>query len=336
MEITYNQSLRAYNTFRVEARASRLARVTDAESLQLFFRDYADPVFILGGGSNLLFTRDIDLLVLKNEIRGIAIAEESEDTAIVQIGGGESWHAFVCWALDHNLGGVENLSLIPGTVGAAPIQNIGAYGQELREVFHKLRAVELATGELRTFYSADCRFGYRDSIFKRELRGKYFITHVFLRLHKPPHRLNLRYGAITQTLERMGIEHPTIRDLSRAVVRIRNSKLPQPEVLGNSGSFFKNPLASPEKLEALRSHYPDIPSYPAEKGRVKIPAGWLIEKAGWKGYRQGPVGCYEKQALVLVNHGGAAGGQLLALAKRIEASVREQFGIALEREVNVL
>lgn len=318
------------------ALADRLLRITSADQLRKVLRDQEGPVLILGGGSNILFTDHVRALVLKNEIRGKQVVSEDEETVLVEAGSGENWHAFVLWCLEHAFGGVENLSLIPGTVGAAPIQNIGAYGIELSSVFEKLEAVELKSGTLRTFHRDECRFGYRDSIFKHALKGKYFITRIFLRLTKAPHhQVETSYGALRAALREMDIDRPTIQQVSQAVIQVRTSKLPDPEHLGNAGSFFKNPLITEEKLADLKTRFPDIVHYPAGEGMVKIPAGWLIEQCGWKGKRIGHTGCYEKQALVLVNYGGATGEEVLALARRIERSVKEKFGIRLEPEVNL-
>lgn len=330
-------SLQTLNTFGVAARAARFLEVNSAVALQRYLPLDEPFRLVLGGGSNILLTGDVPGLVLYNRIRGLEVVESDRRTVVVAAGSGENWHAFVQWCLQHDFGGVENLSLIPGTVGAAPIQNIGAYGVELRDRFERLEAVELATGRRRTFSAADCRFGYRDSVFKRELKNKYFITRVLLRLSRSSHHaLHLEYGAIRRVLAEMSIEHPTIQDVGAAVVRIRRAKLPDPAQLGNAGSFFKNPVIDLRTFEALKERFPDIVFYPAGEGRVKVPAGWLIERCGWKGRRIGRVGCYEKQALVLVNYGGATGEEIAGLARRIGESVEATFGIRLETEVNIL
>lgn len=337
MNIRENISLKAHNTFGVEARARYFTEVNNTRELQEALRQWAgERPFILGGGSNILLTGEINRLVIKNNIGGRAVTGTAGDKAWISAGGGENWHRLVLWSLELGLGGLENLSLIPGTVGAAPIQNIGAYGRELREVFHALEAVELDTGALHSFDKEACRFGYRDSIFKRELKGRYCITRVSLELTTANHNLDTSYGAIRQMLESRGVANPTIHDISRAVIAIRSEKLPDPEVLGNSGSFFKNPETPLTQLEKLQKCYPDIPYYPFGEGSVKVPAGWLIEQAGWKGKRIGDAGCYEKQALVLVNHGQASGKEIFKLAERIQQSVEEKFGIVLEMEVNVI
>lgn len=334
-EIHTSVSIKAFNTFGVEARAERFAFIPSQAALLSIIAHQKTSFRILGGGSNILFTQDADGMLLKNEIKGKEIWRREEESVIVKIGGGENWHAFVLWCLDNQLGGVENLSLIPGTVGAAPIQNIGAYGVELKDVFYQLDAIRLSDGRQFIFSAKDCKFGYRDSIFKRALKGLYFITQVYLRLSAKNHGLHLQYGAIQNTLSDWGIQNPNIRDLSRAVVHIRQSKLPDPTQLGNAGSFFKNPVIDKSESASLKKAFPDIVSYPQTDGRVKLPAGWLVEKAGWKGKRFGSVGCYDKQALVIVNHGGATGKEIWAHAQKVRRSVKEQFGIWLETEVNV-
>ncbi|MCB0592588.1 MAG: UDP-N-acetylmuramate dehydrogenase [Lewinellaceae bacterium] len=337
MKIQENVSLRAYNTFGIEARARHFVEIHSAGELQEALRLWqGGRPFILGGGSNILLTGEAERLVIKNSIRERAMADGKGGSARVSAGGGENWHDFVLWCLSHELGGIENLSLIPGTAGAAPIQNIGAYGVEIQDVFSSLEAVDLDTGAIHSFGKTACRFGYRDSIFKRELKGQYCITRITLELTTANHRLNTSYGAIRETLEAQGIAAPTIHDVSRAVIAIRSSKLPDPAVLGNSGSFFKNPELPRGRYEELQQDYREMPSYPTGEGWVKIPAGWLIEQAGWKGKRLGDAGCYEKQALVLVNHGRATGKDILNLAQQIRLSVEEMFGIWLEMEVNVI
>lgn len=337
MQIEYNVSLKDYNTFGLEAKAAAFVEVHSVEELQEALRENQGklPIFILGGGSNLLLTQDVPFLVIKNAIKGITIVEEAETDLVLAVGGGENWHQLVMKTLDNGLSGLENLSLIPGTVGAAPIQNIGAYGVELKDVFEKLEAVELATGNLQTFDAAACKFGYRDSVFKQELKGKFCITTVFLRLSKKP-LINTNYGAIREVLKERHIEQPTSRDVSDAVIFIRQSKLPDPAKLGNSGSFFKNPEIERSQFERLQQQFPNIIHYDLPDGRVKIPAGWLIEQCGWKGKRVGNTGSHKDQSLVLVNYGGATGAEVWQLAQDIIASVKEKFGIELTPEVNVL
>jgi UDP-N-acetylmuramate dehydrogenase len=344
MVLEENVSLRPYNTFGLDVRARYFARFASADELrQLLKRPavQAADKLILGGGSNLLFTQDFNGVVLKNEIRGLEILSEDSDaqTALVRAGAGESWHGLVEYGLDQGLSGIENLSLIPGTVGAAPLQNIGAYGAELRDTFDHLEAVEMATGALRVFSAGECGFGYRESVFKNTLKNQFVVTAVMLRLHRQA-RPNVRYGAIAETLAELGIAgEPTPHEVSRAVIHIRRSKLPDPAEIGNAGSFFKNPEVSQAKLDQLKSQYPELPGYPVPGG-VKVPAGWLIERAGWKGLRRGAGsgthGVHARQALVLVNHGGATGTEVRQLADEIIASVRQQFGIELHPEVNIL
>ena len=349
--LEHNISLRPYNTFGLDVQARYFARFASADELRqllLLPEVQASNKLILGGGSNLLFTQDFAGAVLKNEIHGLEILSEDADadaeTALVRAGAGESWHGLVEYALDQGLSGIENLSLIPGTVGAAPLQNIGAYGAELRDTFDCLEAVALATGELRVFTAGECGFGYRESVFKNVLKNQYVVTAVVLRLHQQArpagYAPNVRYGAIAETLAEMGIEgDPTPQEVSRAVVHIRRSKLPDPAQVGNAGSFFKNPEVSQAKFDHLQSEYPGLPGYPVPGG-VKVPAGWLIERAGWKGMRRGPGagthGVHDRQALVLVHHGGASGNDLRQLAEEIISSVRLQFGIELQAEVNIL
>lgn len=334
MKILLQHSLRHFNTFGIKASAERFTTVQSVEELRQVLQADEGPYHILGGGSNILLTGNLPGLVIKNEIGGIEIYREDENEALVGAGGGVVWHELVLWCIGKNLGGIENLSLIPGSVGAAPIQNIGAYGVELKVVFDHLEAVELSTGELHIFHAADCRFGYRDSIFKNELQGRFFISKVFLKLTKS-HHLQTDYGDIQRTLSEMGIAHPGIRDVSDAVIRIRQSKLPDPAQLGNAGSFFKNPEISSSQFEKLKTQFPNIVHFNLPNGRVKVPAGWLIEQAGWKGRRLGDAGCHERQALVLVNFGQAGGQEILELAKKIQASVEEKFGIQLTPEVNI-
>jgi UDP-N-acetylmuramate dehydrogenase len=338
MQLLQNASLRAYNTFGLDARADWLGEVGSVADLQALV---ADPRFdglpkmILGGGSNILFTDDVHALVIRNRITGISTVSDGPEHCLVTAGGGEVWHDLVRYTIDQGCGGLENLSLIPGSVGAAPIQNIGAYGVEVKDHFERLEAVDLSTGAVKTFGRDDCAFGYRDSIFKREAKGRYAIVGVTFRLDRNP-LLRTHYGAIEQELTAMGVTQPGIRDVSEAVIRIRRSKLPDPAVIGNAGSFFKNPEVEPAVYNRLKATHPDLAAYPGTNGTMKLAAGWLIERAGWKGKRIGKVGMHDKQALVLVNHGGATGRELLDHARRVQASVREQFGVELEMEVNIL
>lgn len=333
MILINNASLLPFVTFGVEASCERLYKIEDREELILAVRHLQSPL-VLGGGSNVLPIGNLKKDVLKIELKGINIEEKPGQDPIVHIAAGENWHEFVLWAIEHELGGVENLSLIPGTAGAAPIQNIGAYGVELDGIFHSLEAVRMNDGRVMKFDKAECKFGYRDSIFKREAKDQFVITSIALRLTRD-HQLNTSYGAIQDILRERSIPHPTIRDVSNAVIYIRQSKLPDPAVIGNAGSFFKNPVIEKEQYEMLKADFPHLPGYPMDEKTVKVPAGWLIEHAGWKGKSLGKVGCYEKQALVLVNLGGASGEEVWTLAEEIMSSVRNKFGIHLTPEVNI-
>ncbi len=335
MQIVPDISLLPYNTFGLDAHAEHFVEVPTVEALQAVLQTAIRPIFVLGGGSNILFAHDVAGLVIKNSIRGIEEVSRAGNEVRLKVGGGENWHQFVLYAVAQGLGGVENLSLIPGTVGASPVQNIGAYGVELKDVFVELEAVELATGQLRTFNAAECQFGYRDSYFKRA-KGQYCITSVTFALTSSEHQLRLSYGDLQRTLAENGVTQPTIADVSQAVIQIRSSKLPDPAVIGNCGSFFKNPETERSTLERIQETHPQIPHYDLPNDRVKIPAGWLIEQCGWKGKRVGHTGCYEKQALVLVNYGGATGAEVQALAQAIIQSVEDKFGVKLEAEVNIL
>ncbi|HEY4651061.1 MAG TPA: UDP-N-acetylmuramate dehydrogenase [Pontibacter sp.] len=338
MKLQSDFSLKPYNTFGIDVKTKLFARFESVQELQQLLQMpelKQEQKLVLGGGSNLLFTKDFDGVVLQNGIKGIEVVREDEHYTYVKAGGGEVWHQFVLYTLEHNLGGVENLSLIPGTVGAAPLQNIGAYGVELKDVFHELEAVHMETGETRKFRNEDCRFGYRESVFKNELKGQFIVTAVTFRLHKT-HQLNTSYGAITTTLQQMQVTQPTIQDVSAAVCHIRQSKLPDPKQIGNAGSFFKNPEIPVVLYETLKAQYPAMPAYPVSEVTVKVPAGWLIEQCGWKGKVIGNYGVHKNQALVLVNYGGASGDNVRQLAYDIIASVEEKFGIRLHPEVNIM
>ena len=298
---------------------------------------------MLSGGSNLLLTKNIDQLVVHINIKGIVIDQENKNEVFVTVNAGENWHDFVHWCLSKNYGGIENLSLIPGSVGTSPIQNIGAYGVEVKDVITKVEAIEIASGKKMHFSHADCQFSYRNSVFKNELKGKVVITSVSFKLRKKNHQINTSYGAIEKELKNNNISNPTIRDISEAVIKIRNSKLPDPNKIGNSGSFFKNPVVSSKQFKKLQEKYPSIPFYKQDltttnqkDGFYKIPAGWLIETAGYKGKRFGDYGVHEKQALVLVNYDNAHGNDIFNLAKKIQKSIFEIFEIRLEIEVNVI
>lgn len=338
LQLKKHQNLKSYNTLGVEATAAQFVSVKSRDQLVKVLKEpdvQSMEKFILGGGSNVLFVDDFDGLVLHMGIKGITTVKKDDNHVWIRSGAGEIWHKLVLHCVERGWGGIENLSLIPGTVGAAPIQNIGAYGVELQQVFESLEAVEVATGNTRTFDPEDCEFGYRDSIFKNELKGKYIVTHVTLCLSKDP-ELNTSYGAIQSKLEEENIQQPTIRDISDVVTAIRQSKLPDPKSLGNAGSFFKNPVVSPAKFERLKKQYPELPGYPMDDGTVKVPAGWLIEEAGWKGKVLGNAGTYRNQALVIVNHGGATGREILELAQNVQEAVRQQFDIELDPEVNII
>src|SRR5690606_9751867 len=304
MTILHNSSLKNYNTFGIDVKAKTFISVETIEDLKTVLqKNYAEDLFILGGGSNMLLTRDIDSTVLHIGLKGKQIIEETEADVLIEINAGENWHEIVLWTLENNWGGFENLSLIPGNIGTAPIQNIGAYGTEIKDNLVAVKAINIQTLEIREFSNEECSFGYRDSIFKNKEKGKYIILSVTFKLKKKEHLVKTNYGTIAQALEEMGIKDPSIKDVSDAVIKIRKEKLPDPQILGNSGSFFKNPVVDKDHLEKLKNIYPEIPSYEVGKGEYKIPAGWLIEKAGLKGYREGDAGVHKNQALVLVNYG---------------------------------
>jgi len=334
------QSLAAYNTFGFDVKARHFTEVSDLKELdELIETDLwqNNRHLIIGGGSNLLLRANFDGLVVVNRIKGITVINEQPDALMVKVGGGENWHNFVMHCVDNNWGGVENLSLIPGTVGAAPMQNIGAYGVEIKEVFHSLEAFNLQTGSLEIFSAVDCHFGYRESVFKNRLKDKYLIVSVTFKLSKPGrHKLMLEYGAIKEVLQENKITSPGIKEVSDAVIQIRQSKLPDPAEIGNSGSFFKNPILSRTHYDQLKDTYPDLPGYKVSDEDVKVAAGWLIEQAGWKGHEENGVGVHEKQALVLVNKGTGSGAAIAELAKKIQDSVSDKFGIKLSPEVNFI
>jgi len=313
----------------------RICSVADLERLSKTDYWQAQPKLFLGCGSNILFAGNFDGLVVKNDILGKEIVYEDDEVVHLKAGAGENWHQLVLYTLDKGWAGIENLSLIPGTTGAAPIQNIGAYGVELEQVFVCLEAFNIATGKVETFTKEQCEFGYRNSIFKNELKGKYLICSVTLSLSKNP-RVNLSYRTLADYIKQKGLNNPTPKQVSDAVIEIRSSKLPDPNELGNCGSFFKNPVISKNKFEHLQNEYPEVPHYPASGNLVKVPAGWLIEKTGWKGKRDGNAGTYPKQALVIVNYGEDDGKKIWQLAKQIRKDVKKEFGIELETEVNVI
>jgi len=331
-----NISLKPFNTFGLDYRAAYMLRIkSESELLQFISSSYPfkNKIFVTGSGSNLLFTGDFNGIIIHPEIPGIYIEKENSDQLVVSAGAGVIWDDFVRWAVENNFGGVENLSLIPGTVGAVPVQNIGAYGSEVKESVELIRAISLEDGSVRNFSNNECRFDYRDSIFKKELKGKYVITRVFFRLNKNP-EFNLSYGKLKEEVLKSG--RITLQNIRNAVINIRNNKLPDPSVLPNAGSFFKNPVVDIRVAESLRKEFPDLPVYQHESDRVKLSAAWLIEQCGWKGKRVGDAGVYEKQALIIVNYGKATGGEILELSERIRKSVYVKFGIMLEREVEVV
>ena len=337
--IQENVSLEHLNTFGLKVNARYFIDITSLEALSELtrhqvFRDQRR--LILGGGSNILFTRDFDGLVIRVRLAGKRVVKQTDDHVWLSIGAGEVWHDTVLYCLDQNWGGIENLSLIPGTVGAAPIQNIGAYGVEIQNVLHSVDGVDLSSSTHRSFTREECHFGYRESVFKRDLREIFFISSVTLRLTRNNHRLDTKYGAIQERLAEKKIASPTIRDLSDAVIHIRRSKLPDPAVTGNAGSFFKNPVVSESVAADIRREHPELPSYRSENQLVKIPAGYLIEQCGWKGKRMGSVGVHVNQSLVLVNYGRASGKEILQLANIIQRDVEQKFGITLKMEVNIL
>jgi UDP-N-acetylmuramate dehydrogenase len=329
-------SLKHYNTFGLNYNSDIFVSIkSESEAIKLFQNDkpVKKPVLILGGGSNLLFTSDYKGTIVHPEIPGITIEEKNTEYAIVSAGSGIDWDSFVGWTVENRLGGLENLSLIPGTVGAAPVQNIGAYGVEVKDTIELIRAVSVENGSIREFRSYDCNFGYRSSLFKTELKGKYLITMVYFRLQLRP-VLNILYGSLSSEVARLG--GPSIENVRNAVINIRQNKLPDPRVIGNAGSFFKNPVVDFSAAETLRKRYPTIPCYEDQTGRIKLAAGWLIEQCGWKGKRSGQTGVHDKQALVIVNYGGDTGEEILNFSEEIRKSVWYKFDVELEREVEVI
>lgn len=336
MKTEENYPLRSLNTFGMDVKAKLFATFTSEETLDALARTkewQSNQPFILGGGSNILFTKDVDTLVALNHVKGIENRGGDDDYVYLRVGAGEVWHDFVLYCIEHGYGGVENLSLIPGSVGAGPMQNIGAYGVELKDVFQELEAYHIEGRYFVKFRADECNFGYRESVFKNKFKNQFVITRVTFRLARKP-KFNTSYGAIEKELERMGVTDLSVKAISDAVISIRRSKLPDPKVIGNAGSFFKNPVISAAQFEILKLKYPEIVSYPSGD-QVKLAAGWLIEKCGWKGYRDGDAGVHKDQALVIVNYGNARGEQLYELSGKILDSVKEKFGVELEREVNI-
>ena len=334
MNIQQNISLKEYNTFGISVNAKRFIAVTSVYELQLL--KVEKNIFLLSGGSNMLLTNDIDKMVVHIDIKGISIDHEDENAVYLTVNAGENWHEFVLWCISNNYGGLENLSLIPGNVGTCPIQNIGAYGVEVKDTITKVEGLVIKTGKLVSFSNEDCKFGYRNSIFKNTEKGKIILTSVGFKLTKINHQLNTSYGAIDTELSSKNILKPSLKNISDAVIKIRKSKLPDPKEIGNSGSFFKNPVISKEQFLALQKANTSMPSYEVSENEIKIPAGWLVEQSGFKGKRFGDAGVHDKQALVLVNYGNASGKEIHQLAKKIQETVFKNFKISLEIEVNII
>lgn len=337
MTIQNNFSLKNHNTFGIEAKAKQFVAIHSVGELKFVLQENKSvPKFILGGGSNMLLTQDIQALVIHIDLKGKKVLKEDTDFVWVECKSGENWHEFVLWTIDQNFGGLENMSLIPGNVGATPVQNIGAYGTEIKDTFVSCDAMNIATQEIKTFAKEECHFGYRESIFKHEAKDQFIITSIVFKLTKRNHKMITSYGDILKELEKQNITTPTLKDVSNAVIAIRKSKLPDPKELGNSGSFFKNPIIPKDQYEKARAIHPEMPHYVISETEVKVPAGWLIEKAGFKGKRFGNAGIHKNQALVLVNYGNATGQEILAVSQNIQATILREFGIAIEAEVNVI
>ena len=337
MEILTDFSLKNYNTFGIEAKARQFVAVHNIVELRTILEENnASKKFILGGGSNMLLTKDIEALVIHIDLKGKKIIKETDDFVWVECQSGENWHEFVLWTIDQNFGGLENMSLIPGNVGTTPVQNIGAYGTEIKDTFDSCEAMKIENQEIKTFIQEECHFGYRESIFKNEAKDKYVITSVVYKLTKRHHKINTSYGDITAELAKKNISNPSLKDVSDAVIVIRQSKLPDPKELGNSGSFFKNPILLKTDFEEIHQQFPEMKYYEVSDTEVKVPAGWLIEQAGFKGKRFGDAGIHKNQALVLVNYGNATGQEILAVSKTIQESIFKTFGIHIEAEVNVI
>jgi UDP-N-acetylmuramate dehydrogenase len=337
MEIQHNFSLKKYNTFGIEAKAKQFVAVHSTDELKVVLEENkAQKKFILGGGSNMLLTKDIDALVIHIDLKGKKIIKENEDFVWIESQAGENWHEFVLWTIDQNFGGLENMSLIPGNVGTTPVQNIGAYGTEIKDTFVSCEAMTIENQEMKTFLKEDCHFGYRESIFKNEAINQYVITSVVFKLTKRNHKINISYGDITAELAKNSITNPTLKDVSNAVIAIRQSKLPDPKELGNSGSFFKNPILLKSDFKEIHQRFPEMKYFDISDTEVKVPAGWLIEQAGFKGKRFGDAGIHKNQALVLVNYGNATGQEILDVSKNIQETIFKTFGIHIEAEVNVI
>lgn len=337
MEILTNFSLKTYNTFGIEAKAKQFVAIHSVDELKTILQQHQnDNKFILGGGSNMLLTKDIDALVIHVDLKGKKIIKEDTDFVWVESQAGENWHEFVIWTIDQNFGGLENMSLIPGNVGTTPVQNIGAYGAEIKDTFVSCEALNRNTLKTTTFTKPECHFGYRESVFKNEVKDQYIITAVVFKLTKHSHKINISYGDITSELTKNNITTPTIKEVSNAVIAIRKSKLPNPAELGNSGSFFKNPILLKTDFEKIHQKHPEMKHYEVSATEVKVPAGWLIEQAGFKGKRFGDAGIHKNQALVLVNYGNATGQEILNVSKNIQETIFNTYGIHIEAEVNVI
>lgn len=339
MTVRENVSLKNYNTFGIDVNARYFVSVSSVKQLKEILADKTyDSPLIIGGGSNMLLTKNVDKLVIHLNFKGIEVVEDSSitNTVLLKVAGGENWHDLVLYTVDNDFGGLENLSLIPGNVGTSPIQNIGAYGVELKDTFYECEAIHREHLQERTFSLEACAFGYRDSVFKNALKNQYIITSVIFKLTKEKHVINIAYGAIAETLQKSNITKPTLKDVSQAVIAIRQAKLPDPTKIGNSGSFFKNPIITQKHFSQLREEFPEIPYYPIGDNNIKVPAGWLIEQAGFKGKRFGDAGVHDKQALVLVNHGSATGQEIWDLARNIQEVVQTKFGIKIQAEVNII
>jgi UDP-N-acetylmuramate dehydrogenase len=337
MQIRTDFSLKNYNTFGIEAKATQFVAVHNLEELRtVLAENKSQKKFILGGGSNMLLTKDIDALVIHIDFKGKKIIQENDDVVWVECQAGENWHEFVLWTIDNNFGGLENMSLIPGNVGTTPVQNIGAYGTEIKDTLTFCHAMTIENQDMETFTKDACHFGYRESVFKNEAKDQYIITSVVFELTKRNHRINTSYGDITAELDKKNITNPTLKDVSDAVIAIRKSKLPDPKELGNSGSFFKNPILLKTDFEKIHQQFPEMKYYEVSDTEVKVPAGWLIEQAGFKGKRFGDAGIHKNQALVLVNYGKATGQEILTVSKTIQETILTTFGIHIEAEVNVI
>ena len=337
MEIQHHFSLKNYNTFGIEAKAKQFVAVHSTEELKYILEQRkAEKKFILGGGSNMLLTKDIDALVIHIDLKGKKIIDENDDYVWVESQAGENWHEFVLWTIDQDFGGLENMSLIPGNVGTTPVQNIGAYGTEIKDTFISCQVITIENQEIKTFSKEECNFGYRESIFKNDVKDQYIITSVVFKLTKKNHKINTSYGDIVAELAKNNRTEPTLKDVSNAVINIRRSKLPDPKELGNSGSFFKNPILLKSDFQKIQHQFPEMKYYEISETEVKVPAGWLIEQAGFKGKRFGDAGIHKNQALVLVNYGNATGAEILNVSKNIQETIFKKFGINIETEVNVI